>query len=71
VLSLAEKSAELGADLLVEAVTLIQAGSPPKIAQNPSTASYHSWPTAAAVRQFRQRGKRYGSLREMWKMMTR
>ena len=70
VLSLAEKSAELGADLLVKAVSLIAAGDPPNIAQNADLATYHSWPTAAAVRQFRRQGRRYGSFSEMWRMMT-
>ena len=66
VISLAQKSAELGAELLVRAVQLIEAGQPPQIDQDPSQASYFSWPTPAAVRQFRARGRRYGSLKAMW-----
>ncbi len=70
VLSLAGKSAALGAELLVEAVRAIADGSPPRVPQNSAEASYFSWPTAAAVRQFRRRGRRYGSLIEMWREVT-
>lgn len=70
VLSLAGKSAELGAELLVEAIHAIESGNPPRVPQNPAEASYFSWPTAAAVRQFRQRGRRYGSLRELWRAVS-
>lgn len=67
VISLARKTAHLGADLLVEAIRLIEAGNAPRIEQDPAQASYFSWPTAADVRRFRRRGRRYGSLLEMWK----
>ena len=70
VISLAEKSAELGADLLVEAVNLIIQGDPPRNAQDVTAASYYSWPSSEAVRRFYQRGRRYGTLKEMWQMMT-
>jgi len=70
VLSLAGKSAALGAELLVEAIRAIESGNPPRLSQNPAEASYFSWPTAEAVRRFRQRGRRYGSLRELWREVT-
>jgi len=67
VISLARRSAELGAELLVRAVKLIEAGDPPRMSQDPEQATYFSWPTAEAVRRFRQRGRRYGSIKAMWK----
>jgi hypothetical protein len=70
VISLARRSAEVGAELLVEAVKLIEAGDPPRIFQNHHEASYFSWPTPADVRRFKQRGRRYGSILEMWKDLT-
>jgi folate-dependent phosphoribosylglycinamide formyltransferase PurN len=70
VISLAGKSAALGADLLVQAVRLIAEGNPPRLSQDETQASYFSWPTPAAVRRFRQRGRRYGSLLEIWKELT-
>jgi len=70
VISLAGKSATLGADLLVQAVRLIEAGDPPTIPQEPQQASYFSWPTPEAARRFRARGRRYGSLKEIWKELT-
>ena len=71
VISLARKSAELGADLLVRAVRLIEAGEPPRLRQDVAQASYFSWPTREAVRRFKQRGRRYGSLSEMWQELMR
>ncbi len=70
VISLARKSADLGADLLVEAVKRIEAGNPPRLPQDPAQATYHSWPTPADVRSFKQQGRRYGSVTEMWKDLT-
>ncbi|OQY27490.1 MAG: hypothetical protein B6I38_10060 [Anaerolineaceae bacterium 4572_5.1] len=60
----------VGANLLVEALTLIETGNPPYLPQNPEQATYHSWPTPADVRRFKQRGRRYGSLAETWKDLT-
>ncbi len=70
VLSLANKSAQLGAVLLTEAIRAIQNGNPPRVPQNSAAASYFSWPTSDAVRQFRRRGRRYGSLVEMWRAVS-
>lgn len=67
VISLARKSAELGAELLVKAVKLIETGHAPRLPQDAARASYHSWPTPADVRRFGRKGRRYGSLREMWR----
>ena len=66
VISLASKSATVGADLLVEAVKLIQAGNPPCLPQDTKQATYFSWPTPNAVHRFKQRGRKYGSLLAMW-----
>jgi folate-dependent phosphoribosylglycinamide formyltransferase PurN len=67
VISLARKTAELGADLLVRAVKLIENGDPPRLPQGDAGASYFSWPTSADVRRFKARGRKYGSIREMWR----
>jgi folate-dependent phosphoribosylglycinamide formyltransferase PurN len=69
IISLARKTAELGADLLVRAVKLIEAGDPPRLPQGEAEASYFSWPTAADVRRFTARSRKYGSLRAMWREM--
>lgn len=67
--SLSYKCAVLGADMLVEAVHLIETGSPPRIPQDHSEASYHSWPTPADQRRFRKQGGSYGTIFELWKHM--
>lgn len=67
VLSLARKSAEVGAEVLVQAVKAIQSGNPPRVPQDSALASYYSWPTPEAVRRLKQRGRRYGSISEIWK----
>ncbi len=64
--SLARRSAELGADLLVQAVRDIKAGAALRLPQNHHQASYHSWPTAADIKRFKQQGRRYGSFQEIW-----
>ena len=63
--SLAYTCAQVGADLLVRAVQLVESGHPPRIAQDNSQATYHSWPTLSDQRRFRQRGGRYGSVFEL------
>ncbi len=67
--SLSYKSAQLGADMLVKAVNLIAAGNPPHLTQDNSQASYHTWPTPADQRRFRQLGGQYGTIFELWKHM--
>ena len=70
VISLARKSSEVGADLLVQAVRQIEQGQVPYLAQDEGQASYYAWPTSADVRHFKQQGRRYGSLYDMWKDLT-
>jgi methionyl-tRNA formyltransferase len=67
VTSLANRCARLGADLIVEAVKLIQAGNPPRIPQDDTQATYYSWPTPEAARQLKRQGK-YGSLLDLWRV---
>ncbi len=67
--SLSYKSSLVGAELLVKAINLIAAGNPPRLPQDNSQASYHSWPKPADQRRFRQRGGRYGTIFELWKYM--
>lgn len=67
--SLSYKSSVLGAEMLVNAVRLFEAGNPPRIAQSSDGASYHSWPTPADQRRFRQAGGKYGTIFELWKYM--
>ncbi|MFQ5612756.1 MAG: methionyl-tRNA formyltransferase [Anaerolineae bacterium] len=67
--SLAFKSALVGAEMLVEAVRLIEAGQAPRTPQDHSQASYYSWPRPEDQRRFRRRGGRYGTIFELWKQM--
>ena len=69
VTSLSYKSSVLGAEMLVKAIELIEAGNPPRLPQNHSQASYHSIPTPADQRRFRQKGGKYGTIFELWKHM--
>ncbi|NJN97161.1 MAG: hypothetical protein HC875_25235 [Anaerolineales bacterium] len=69
ILSLSYKSSVVGAEMLVKAVNLIAAGNPPRLPQNNSQASYHTWPKPADQRRFRQQGGRYGTIFELWKYM--
>lgn len=69
ILSLSYKSSVIGAEMLVRSVKLIAAGNPPRIAQDPRQASYHSWPKPADQRRFRQQGGQYGTIFELWKYM--
>ncbi len=67
--SLSYRCAKLGADMLVKAVKLIEAGNPPHLSQDNSQASYHSWPKPADQHRFRKQGGRYGTIFEVWKYM--
>jgi methionyl-tRNA formyltransferase len=67
--SLSYQSAILGAEMLVKAVNLIAAGSPPHIPQDNSQASYHSWPKPTDQRRFREQGGKYGTIFELWRHM--
>ena len=66
VISLARKSADIGAELLLKAVKLIESGNPPRMPQDSKQATYFSWPTPIDVHRFRKHGKRYGSILEIW-----
>ncbi len=67
--SLAYTSACVGAELLTKSVDLIEAGKPPRIAQDNGQATYHSWPGLADQRRFRQRGGRYGTVFDLARYM--
>jgi len=67
--TLSHRSAMLGATMLEKAVHLIEAGNPPRIPQDPTFASYHSWPTTTDQKRFRAVGGRYGTIFELWKYM--
>jgi folate-dependent phosphoribosylglycinamide formyltransferase PurN len=69
ILSLSYKSSLVGAEMLVKAVKLIAAGNPPRLPQDNSQASYHTWPKPADQRRFRQQGGQYGTIFELWKYM--
>jgi folate-dependent phosphoribosylglycinamide formyltransferase PurN len=69
VLFLSYKSSLLGADMLVQAVNLIAAGSPPRQPQDDNQTNYHSWPTPRDQRRFDQNGGRYGTILGLWKYM--
>jgi methionyl-tRNA formyltransferase len=67
--SLAYKSAQVGAEMLVRGVDLVKAGNPPRIPQDGSQATYYSWPRPADQRRFRQRGGDYGTVFELMRYM--
>ncbi len=67
--SLAYKSAQVGAEMLIRGVALVEAGDPPRIPQDVSQATYHSWPRPADQRRFRQRGGDYGTIFELVRYM--
>lgn len=69
ILSLSYKSSVVGAEMLVNAVNLIAAGNAPRLPQDGSQASYHTWPRPADQRRFRQQGGKYGTIFELWKYM--
>lgn len=70
VVSLAHRTAERGADLLVEAIKLIETGDPPRHSQDHLQATYVSWPRREDINALKHRGRRYGSLEEMWRAAT-
>lgn len=67
--SLQYKSAQVGTDMLVRGVELIEAGDPPHIPQDNSQATYYSWPSPADQRRFRERGGNYGTVFELMRYM--
>lgn len=67
--SLQYKSAQVGAEMLVRGVDLIEAGNPPRIPQDNSKATYYSFPRPADQRRFRQRGGDYGTVFELARYM--
>ncbi len=67
--SLSYRSALLGAGMLVDAVKMVASGAPPRIPQDDTNASYHSWPKPEDQRRFRQKGGKYGTIFELWKYM--
>jgi methionyl-tRNA formyltransferase len=67
VFSLSLKGARVGAQLMARALTMVADASAPAVPQEPGAGNYCSWPTAADVRRLRRRGRRYGSLGEMWR----
>jgi folate-dependent phosphoribosylglycinamide formyltransferase PurN len=69
IISLSYKSSLVGADMLIKAVKLIEAGQSPRLPQDNSQASYHSWPQPADQRRFRENGGHYGTIFELWKYM--
>jgi folate-dependent phosphoribosylglycinamide formyltransferase PurN len=69
ILSLSYKCAQLGAAMLVKAVNLVAGGNPPRLPQDHSQASYHSWPSPTDQRRFRRQGGKYGTIFELWKYM--
>lgn len=70
VVSLAADTADLGAELAIEAIHLVEAGKAPRQPQDPSQASYYSWPSPADFRRLRRLGRRYGSIADMWRALS-
>jgi methionyl-tRNA formyltransferase len=68
VITFANRCARLGAELIVKAIELFQADHPPRIPQDEEQATYFSWPTPEAGRELMRRGRKYGSLLDLWKV---
>jgi folate-dependent phosphoribosylglycinamide formyltransferase PurN len=62
------RCAWLGGDLVVHAIELVARDRAPSMPQDPALATYHSWPTRADVRRLRARGRRYGSVLDMFRL---
>jgi hypothetical protein len=69
VISLAADVADLGAELVVESIRLIEEGRAPRVPQDSTVASYYSWPESTDFRRLKRLGRRYGSIAEMWKVL--
>lgn len=69
VFSLSMKGAHVGAALTARAIAMIADGTASARPQDESASSYRSWPTRADVARLRRRGRRYGSLAEMWRAL--
>jgi folate-dependent phosphoribosylglycinamide formyltransferase PurN len=67
--SLQYRSAQVGGELLIRGVELIEAGNPPHIPQDNSQATYFSWPRPDDLRRFRRRGGDYGTVFELMRYM--
>ena len=67
--SLAYESAQVGAEMLIRGLDLIEAGDPPRTMQDNSQATYYSWPRPPDQRRFRQRGGDYGTIFELIRYM--
>ncbi len=67
--SLQYKSAQVGAEMLVRGVDLIEGGHPPHVPQDNSQAIYYSWPRPEDQRRFRGRGGRYGTVFDLMRYM--
>ena len=69
-ISLAVETAEIGAELAIDAIRLIEEGAAPRLPQDPHDASYYSWPSAAEFRRLKRLGRRYGSIADMWRALS-
>jgi methionyl-tRNA formyltransferase len=67
--SLQYKSAQVGGEMLIRGVELIEGGNPPHIPQDNSQATYYSWPRPADLRHFRRQGGDYGTVFELMRYM--
>jgi methionyl-tRNA formyltransferase len=69
-ISLAVETADLGTELVIEAIRLIEKDRAPRKPQDPDQASYYSWPSPDDFRRLHNRGRRYGSIADMWRALS-
>lgn len=69
--SLAFRCADIGAQMMVQAIEKIELGQRPRERQNHAQGSYHSWPDRKCLNQCKKRGHPYFSIRDMWREMSR
>ena len=69
-LSLAFRCADIGAEMMVEALQQIGSGRLPRSPQDHDQGSYHGWPDRDCLKKFANRGHVYLTLRDMWRELT-
>jgi folate-dependent phosphoribosylglycinamide formyltransferase PurN len=69
--SLAFRCADIGAQMMVQAIEQIGSGQQPRHRQNHNQGSYHGWPDRSCLQQCKQHGHRYFAIRDMWREMSR
>ncbi|MEM8877172.1 MAG: formyltransferase family protein [Pseudomonadota bacterium] len=71
VVSLSARCSESGARLLRKAIDKLRAGHITGKVQDETQQTYQSWPSLSGVRRLHRRGRRYGTMGQMWAQVGR